>query len=56
MNREDVKNLMRSSKTENEWNKNCDKVKDVFSGYPDFWYHDIIMSGLANETRKMNLW
>lgn len=56
MNREDVKNLMRSSKTENEWNENCDKVKKEFNGYPDFWYMDIIMSGLLNETKSMNLW
>lgn len=56
MEREEVKSLMKSSKNEQEWNNNCDKVKKAFNGYPDFWYMDIISSGLKDETRIMNLW
>ena len=32
-----VKQLMESSKSENEWNSNCDKIKKDNNGYPDFW-------------------
>ena len=35
---EEVKKLMESSKSEEEWNKNCDIVKSKCGGYPDFWY------------------
>lgn len=38
---------MESSKSETEWNANCEKVKAACGGYPDFWYHAIILSGLA---------
>lgn len=47
MSREEVIELMKSSKTEKEWNNNCDKVKKSCNGYPDFWYSEIILSGLA---------
>lgn len=50
MTEQEVKDLMRSSKDEAEWNINCDKVKAVFGGYPDFWYTAIILSGLASKT------
>jgi len=50
MNEEQVTKLMRSSKNESEWNANCDKVKAACGGYPSFWYTEIIMSGLADET------
>lgn len=52
MNREEVTKLMSSSKTEEEWNNNCDKVKRAFNGYPDFWFPDIIMSGLCGKVTK----
>lgn len=42
-----VISLMESSKSEAEWNENCDKVKKACNGYPDYWFSDIIVSGLA---------
>ncbi len=47
MSREEVISLMEGSKSETEWNANCDKVKAACGGYPDFWYSAIIQSGLA---------
>lgn len=38
--------LMESSKSEDEWNDNCDRVKRACGGYPSFWYKAIIISGL----------
>jgi len=52
MNEEQVVKLMKSSKSESEWNANCDKVKDACDGYPDFWYTAIVLSGIATETAK----
>jgi hypothetical protein len=46
MEKSDVVSLMESSKSEREWNNNCDKVKDACNGYPDYWYREIVMSGL----------
>lgn len=51
MNEQEVVDLMKSSKSENEWNKNADKVKSAYNGYPDFWYKSIIMSGLLATTK-----
>jgi len=48
MNKVEVLALMESSKTEAEWNANCDKVQAACGGYPDFWYSTIVQSGLAN--------
>lgn len=47
MTRQEVIELMNSSKTDKEWDDNCDKVKAAFEGYPEFWYQDVVMSGLA---------
>lgn len=47
---EEVKELMGSSKTEKEWVRNCDKVKAACGGYPEFWYEEVIASGLAGTT------
>lgn len=45
----DVVTLMKSSKSEEEWNDNCDKVKATNGGdYPDFWFYSIILSGVLN--------
>ena len=49
MDKQEVVNLMKSSKSENEWDANCDKVKAACDGYPDFWYSNIVMSGLFND-------
>jgi hypothetical protein len=40
--------LMESSKTRAEWNANCDAVKTANGrDYPDFWYQEIVESGIA---------
>lgn len=54
MTKQDVIDLMDSSKSEAKWNANADKVKAAFDGYPDFWYEAIILSGLL--TRVMMRW
>lgn len=46
MNESQVVNLMESSKTEDEWSANADKVKKECDGYPDFWFSAIVLSGL----------
>ena len=49
-NSENVKTLMASSKTESEWNANCDKVKAANGGYPSWWLETIVLSGSAGRT------
>ena len=54
MSEEQVVELMRSSKSEAEWNANCDRVKLAqlaIDGrdYPSFWYRAIMASGLRGE-------
>jgi len=49
--KDDVIQLMQQSKSELEWNKNCDLVKKANKGYPSFWYSEIILSGLIAETK-----
>ena len=44
--------LMKSSRSESEWNANCNKVKKACGGYPDFWHSAIVLSGVAAETAK----
>lgn len=44
--------LMRQSKSETEWNANCDKVKKANGGYPDFWWQTVMTSGLAFEVQN----
>lgn len=46
---EGVIELMKSSRSSDEWGENCDKVKKANGGYPGFWYEKIIRSGLSNE-------
>lgn len=46
----DVITLMQSSKSEKEWNSNCDKVKSANGGYPQFWFAAIIISGVMDAT------
>ena len=50
MNEQEVVALMKSSKSEAEWNANCDKVKKACGGYPPFWYSAIVLSGVAAKT------
>lgn len=48
---EEVVKLMESSKSETEWNANCDAVKQANGGYPAFWYEAILLSGLCARVR-----
>lgn len=50
MNQDQVVELMKSSKSESEWNANCNKVKKACGGYPEFWYSAIVLSGVAAQT------
>ena len=51
MNQDEVVALMESSKTEEEWNINCDKVKAACGGsYPDFWFAAVLASGVSSRT------
>ena len=52
MNKEQVVQLMDSSKSRAEWDANCDKVKGACGGYPDFWYEAIVNSGLASHKAR----
>ena len=39
--------FMKTSKSEKEWDDNCDKVKAANNNqYPDFWFTAIITSGV----------
>jgi hypothetical protein len=50
MEKQEVVDLMRSSKNEQEWNDNCDKVKTAHGGhYPSYWYGEMILSGMIND-------
>lgn len=49
MTQQEVVVLMQSSKTEQEWNENCDLVKAAYGGdYPQFWFGTIILSGVLD--------
>jgi hypothetical protein len=48
MNEQEVVALMKSSKSEREWNANADKVKKACGGYPGFWWNAIMVSGVAH--------
>lgn len=51
MTKEEVITLMKSSKNENEWDQNCDKVKAAFDSYPEWWYAEIVLSGIMWQVR-----
>lgn len=52
MGEQEVVELMRSSRSEEEWNANCDKVKAAHRGqYPIFWWRAIMLSGVLKETQ-----
>ena len=53
MNKDEVVKLMESSKSESEWNLNCDKVKKACKGYPDFWYEKVVLSGVMTNTESL---
>ena len=43
MSEQEVIDLMYSSSSEDNWDRNCDIVKKEFNGYPEFWYRSIIL-------------
>ena len=49
MSEDEVVALMKSSKSESEWNRNCDTVKAKCGGYPAFWFARIVASGLLSQ-------
>lgn len=51
MDEQEVVELMKSSRSEAEWNRNADKVKASCDGYPSFWYTAIVMSGVASQVQ-----
>ena len=52
MSETEVVTLMMSSRSEEEWDDNCDKVKASHGGrYPGFWWQAIQMSGVAAITQ-----
>ena len=57
MNEKEVVELMLSSKSELEWNANCDKVKASHSGlYPEFWFVCVILSGVLQAAKAKHGW
>ena len=52
MSREEVIKLMESSTSSEDWNQNCDRVKEACGGYPGFWYEAIILSGVIEKSHK----
>lgn len=52
MNEDEVKALMESATSREDWDAKCDQVKKACGGYPQFWFPLIVMSGLAS--RVMN--
>ncbi|MCK5600339.1 hypothetical protein KAR91_00560 [Candidatus Pacearchaeota archaeon] len=53
MNETEVVKLMKTSKSKEEWNINCDKVKAACDGYPDFWHGAVMMSGVYYEVKSL---
>lgn len=50
MTRDEVMTLMKSSVDAHAWRVNCDIVKEAHGGtYPDYWWGDIIQSGVAEQ-------
>jgi hypothetical protein len=50
MTKDEAIKLMESSKSVTDWNANADEVKTANNGnYPNWWYREIIMSGLAGK-------
>ncbi len=52
MTQDEVVALMKSSKSEAEWNANCDAVKRACGGYPEFWYAAILASGILVNVQR----
>lgn len=49
MTKQEVLNLMKSSKSISDWESKCKIVKSAHNGkYPDYWYREIILKDLKN--------
>ena len=50
---EDVKAALSETRSEKEWNRVCDEVKEGNDGgYPAWWWKEIIVSGFADGVMK----
>lgn len=47
MSKQEAIDLMKSSKSEDEWNVNCNTIKREFGGYPEWWFQGVIAAGLC---------
>jgi hypothetical protein len=47
---EGVRTFMSQATDSRDWGVRCDVVKQVNGGYPPFWYQEIILSGLMDQT------
>lgn len=51
--REEVISLLKTSKSANEWDRNCDQIKAANgNNYPRWWFAEVVMSGLAGRIAK----
>ncbi len=50
MTEQEVVDLMASSKSALEWDRNADAVKEACDGYPHFWFGAVMASGVAART------
>ena len=42
--------MLKTCKTEEDWNKACDTVKRARGGrYPNDWFHKVVLSGLMDQ-------
>lgn len=50
MTKDEVISLLRTTRSEQQWNDACDKIKQAFGGkYPDWWFLEVLASGLMAE-------
>lgn len=48
MNEDEVKALMESATSREDWDAKCVQVRQACGGYPSFWFPLIVLSGLAH--------
>ena len=52
MEKAEVIELMKTSKSNLEWNINCDIVHDKCGGYPAYWFTEMIVNELLLNVSK----
>jgi hypothetical protein len=53
MSEREVLDLMKTSRSQQEWNANADEVKRNHGGeYPTWWFLLVVRSGLAGEVKR----